>query len=229
MTTTTPYDVQPGDKVHHGDPVTVDRHTPFVRVNHWTAVISMILLWISGFALFHPSLFFLADLFGGGENTRAVHPWLGVILFLAFYGLFFRFWRACLFARGDGGWLVGMPALIAGGDEEKLPEVGRFNPGQKLFFWGMAIMLIVMLVSGLAIWDVYFFPYTTIDQKRIMVLVHSAVAVLAVCGVIIHVSMVIWERGTLRAMTRGYVTGGWAWKHHRKWLRELVTGGRVDA
>jgi formate dehydrogenase subunit gamma len=20
------------------------------------------------------------------------------------------------------------------------------------------------------------------------------------------------------------VTGGWAWRHHRKWLRELVTG-----
>ncbi|MBS0561518.1 MAG: formate dehydrogenase cytochrome b556 subunit, partial [Proteobacteria bacterium] len=22
------------------------------------------------------------------------------------------------------------------------------------------------------------------------------------------------------AMTRGSVTGGWAWRHHRKWLRE---------
>ena len=74
-----------------------------------------------------------------------------------------------------------------------------------------------------------FFPLHPIDQKRIIVLVHSAVAVLAVCGVIIHVSIVLWERGTLQAMTRGYVTGGWAWKHHRNWLRELVTGGRVDA
>jgi formate dehydrogenase subunit gamma len=27
-------------------------------------------------------------------------------------------------------------------------------------------------------------------------------------------------------MTRGQVTGGWAWRHHRKWLRELV-GGKV--
>jgi formate dehydrogenase subunit gamma len=23
-------------------------------------------------------------------------------------------------------------------------------------------------------------------------------------------------------MTRGTVTGGWAWKHHRRWLREQL-------
>ncbi len=37
-------------------------------------------------------------------------------------------------------------------------------------------------------------------------------------------------------MTRGTVTGGWAWRHHRKWLRELAskpkakqTGGKPVA
>jgi formate dehydrogenase subunit gamma len=29
-------------------------------------------------------------------------------------------------------------------------------------------------------------------------------------------------------MTRGQVTGGWAWRHHRKWLKELVTGKTED-
>jgi formate dehydrogenase subunit gamma len=24
----------------------------------------------------------------------------------------------------------------------------------------------------------------------------------------------------MQAMIRGYVTAGWAWRHHRKWLRE---------
>ncbi len=27
---------------------------------------------------------------------------------------------------------------------------------------------------------------------------------------------------TLRAMTSGTVSGGWAWKHHRKWFRQEV-------
>ena len=38
----------------------------------------------------------------------------------------------------------------------------------------------------------------------------------------------IWVRGTIRAMTSGTVTGGWAWRHHRKWLRELVTRQEGD-
>jgi len=25
------------------------------------------------------------------------------------------------------------------------------------------------------------------------------------------------------------VTGGWAWRHHRKWLKELVTGKTEDS
>ena len=28
---------------------------------------------------------------------------------------------------------------------------------------------------------------------------------------------------------RGKVTGGWAWRHHRRWLRELVTGKTLPA
>jgi transposase len=41
---------------------------------------------------------------------------------------------------------------------------------------------------------------------------------------VVHVYAAIWVRGTIGAMTRGRVTGGWAWRHHRKWLRDLVTG-----
>jgi len=28
-------------------------------------------------------------------------------------------------------------------------------------------------------------------------------------------------------MTQGYVTPGWAWRHHRKWLRRLAATGSV--
>ena len=49
-------------------------------------------------------------------------------------------------------------------------------------------------------------------------------AVIIICVWIVHVYAAIWVRGTISAMTRGQVTGGWAWRHHRKWLRELVVG-----
>jgi formate dehydrogenase subunit gamma len=63
-----------------------------------------------------------------------------------------------------------------------------------------------------------------VEQKRIAVLHAAIAAVLAICVGIVHVYAAIWVRGTISAMTRGRVTGGWAWRHHRRWLRELVAG-----
>jgi cytochrome b subunit of formate dehydrogenase len=42
-------------------------------------------------SLFHPALFFLSGLFGGGIWTRILHPWLGLALVVTFTGLFLRF------------------------------------------------------------------------------------------------------------------------------------------
>jgi formate dehydrogenase subunit gamma len=217
----TAYDVEPGDAVHPGKPVTVDRYSGGARVNHWITAISLILLALSGLALFHPSLFFLTGLFGGGQWTRALHPWIGVVLFFSFAGLFIRFWRANLWKAEDGTWLAHLKDVLTG-HEERLPEVGKYNAGQKAVFWGMSLLILVLISSGFIIWDQYFSAYSTIDQKRIAVLVHAIAAVTIICVWIVHVYAAIWVRGTIGAMTRGRVTGGWAWRHHRKWLRELV-------
>jgi formate dehydrogenase subunit gamma len=219
-------DLEPGDQVHAGDPVKVDRYTAGARINHWITATSLVLLALSGLALFHPSLFFLTGLFGGGQWTRAIHPWIGVLLFFSFAGLFIRFWRANLWRSEDGTWLARLRYVLAG-EEDKLPEIGKYNAGQKVVFWGMSLLIIVLITSGFVIWDEYFSQYTTITQKRVAVLIHALAAVTIICVWIVHVYAAIWIRGTIGAMTRGQVTGGWAWRHHRKWLRELV-GGRQN-
>lgn len=221
------YDVESGDSVHPGKPVTVDRYTAGARVNHWITATSLVLLAISGLALFHPRLFFLSGLFGGGPLVRIIHPWIGVVLFFSFLGLFLRFWKANLWKREDGTWLARIRDVLAA-HEEKLPEVGKYNAGQKFVFWSMSVLIIVLITSGVIIWDQYFFEYTSIEQKRWAVLIHSIAAILAISVWIIHVYAAIWVRGTISAMTRGSVTGGWAWRHHRKWLRELVAKSSRD-
>lgn len=219
----TAYDVERGDGVHPGQPVKVDRYTAGARVNHWITATCLVLLALSGLALFHPSLFFLTGLFGGGQTTRWIHPWIGVVLFFSFAGLFIRFWKANLWRREDGTWMARLHDVLTGNDE-KLPEVGKYNAGQKVVFWSMSILIITLIVSGFVIWDQYFSEYSTIPQKRVAVLVHALAAVAIICVWIVHVYAAIWVRGTIGAMTRGKVTGGWAWRHHRKWLRELVGG-----
>ena len=49
----------------------IQRYTASERSNHWAVAILFFLAGLSGLALFHPSLFWLTGLFGGGAATRA--------------------------------------------------------------------------------------------------------------------------------------------------------------
>src|SRR5271165_6122551 len=196
-------DVERGDALHPGHPVVVDRYTPDARANHWLTAICLVLLALSGLAMFNPSLFF------------------------SFSGLFFRFYRLNLWRSEDTAWLAGVSDVLTA-REERLPEVGKYNAGQKLVFWSMSLLIIILIVSGLIIWDQYFLAYTSIPTKRVALLVHTVAAVVIICVWIIHVYAAIWVRGTIGAMTRGRVTGGWAWRHHRRWLKALAARGGED-
>jgi formate dehydrogenase subunit gamma len=43
----------------------VNRYSASERLNHWVTAISFILLAFSGLALFHPSMFWFTQFFGG--------------------------------------------------------------------------------------------------------------------------------------------------------------------
>lgn len=200
---------------------TIIRTSALMRINHWLTGGCFVLLVLSGLAMFHPLLFWLSNLFGGGQWTRAVHPWIGTVLLISYLGLIIQFWRDNLPSRGDVRWLAKINRVVVN-DEEGVPEVTRFNAGQKLVFWGMAFLVPVLFFTGLIIWEVYFSSYTSIETQRIAVLVHSLCAIGAIILWMIHVYAAIWVNGSMRAMTHGYVTPGWAWRHHRLWLRRLV-------
>lgn len=211
----------PGDALVQRRPVVVSRYRGFTRANHWLTAACMILLLLSGFAFFHPSLYWLTALFGGGQTARWLHPLIGLVLVLSFFGLFVQMWRLNLPVREDLAWARHVPDLLRG-DEEKLPDLGKYNLGQKLVFWGMAGLILVLIVTGVMIWEQYFPHLVSIPVRRVAVVVHALAALGCVFIFILHVYAAIWTRGTLRAMTRGTVTGGWAFRHHRKWLRELA-------
>ena len=201
---------------------TLTRNTTAARINHWITGGCFVLLLLSGLSMFHPMLFFLSGLFGGGQWTRALHPWIGAVLLVSYAGLIVQFWRDNLWSRDDIAWMAAIDHVLAN-EEESVPEVARFNAGQKFVFWSMALLIPALFVTGLMIWDVYFSPYTTIEQQRVAVLTHSVAAIATIIVWIVHVYAAIWVRGSVRAMTQGYVTPGWAWRHHRKWLRSLAT------
>jgi formate dehydrogenase subunit gamma len=201
----------------------IQRYDDAERINHWIVAITFILLALSGLALFHPSMFFLTNLFGGGTWTRILHPFIGLVMFIAFLVLALRVWRANLLDKNDEQWLKQIRD-VAANREDKLPEVGKYNAGQKLLFWVQVACLILLLLTGIVIWQPYFTPAFNITVIRIAVVLHAFSAFILILGIIIHIYAGIWVKGSIRAMTRGWVTRAWARKHHAAWYREVAGG-----
>ncbi|HVY43737.1 MAG TPA: formate dehydrogenase subunit gamma [Hyphomicrobiaceae bacterium] len=214
--------------------IRVPRYSGSARINHWIVAISFVLLLLSGLSLFHPSLYWLSGLFGGGATVRWLHPWIGVVLVIAFIGLFVRFFWQNLPETTDFVWLSRIRDVLTANDQY-LPEVGKYNAGQKFVFWSQAVLVATLFITGLGLWQTglayveeLFGFKATIEQLRLAALIHAGAAVLAITIWIIHVYAAIWVRGTISAMTRGFVTGGWGWRHHRKWLRSEVAKGEIE-
>jgi formate dehydrogenase subunit gamma len=201
----------------------IQRYAATTRINHWIVAISFVLLALSGLSLFHPAFFWLTNLFGGGPWTRILHPFIGVGMVAAFALLAREMWQDNTWQPRDSIWLRKIKDVI-NNREENLPEVGRYNAGQKLLFFAMVACLIVLFVSGIVIWRVYFSSLFSVRLIRISSLLHAFCAFVLICAIIIHIYAAIWVKGSIRAMTRGWVSPGWAWKHHRAWFREVTKG-----
>ncbi|MFZ5957104.1 formate dehydrogenase subunit gamma [Pseudomonas knackmussii] len=201
----------------------IQRYTANERSNHWMVALFFILAGLSGLALFHPALFWLSYLFGGGPWTRILHPFLGVAMFVFFLGLVLRFASHNLLEKSDVQWLKQWRDVVAN-REEKLPEVGRYNAGQKLLFWTLLLCMLALLVTGIVIWRQYFSAWFGIGVIRLSVLLHAFAAFVLICGILVHIYAGIWVKGSMGAMLYGWVSRAWARKHHGAWLKSVDKG-----
>ena len=202
------------------DPKDLQRYTAQERANHWVVGIGFILLALSGLALFHPAFWPLSNLFGGGTWTRILHPYVGVLMALAFVAMVLRFWKLNVLTAVDRQWLSRVGEM-ANGEDQHMPDQGKYNGGQKLLFWLLLACMALLIVSGIVIWRAWF--NLPVDLVRLASLLHAAAAALMIGLIILHVYAAIWVKGTIRAMWYGTVTRAWAKQHHRAWYRQ-VTG-----
>lgn len=200
-------------------PRDLKRYTASERANHWVVAISFVLLALSGLAFFHPAFFPLTQLFGGGPWTRILHPYIGVVMALAFILMVIRFWRLNIMEARDRQWLKEAPQLVTK-DHHVMPEQGKYNGGQKLLFWLLVASMLGLTVSGVLMWRAWW--NLPIELVRASVVLH-AVSAFALFGLIIlHIYAAIWTRGTLRAMVYGTVNRAWAKYHHPLWYRKMT-------
>jgi len=197
------------------------RYETSTRTKHWTMAVLFILAGLSGLAFFHPAFFFLTGLFGGGSWTRILHPFLGVGAAAIFALVYIKLKDHNRWEPVDSEWLSKSGEMVKG-NKAAMPPVGRYNAGQKLVFWVMAIGLVVLFVTGITFWQPYFRGFFPIGVIRVAVVLHAASAVAVILALITHIYATIWVRGTLRAMTRGTVSEAWAKQNHPLWHKEMT-------
>ncbi len=202
----------------------VVRYSLSERVHHWLAALTYIYCLITGLAFWSPYMFWLAVMVGGGPTARFWHPWFGLAFALS-VGWMYKIWQSDLATSDDDRrWWKAINYYVQN-EDEKLPPVGRFNFGQKLFFWLMFYGVILLVISGLGLWFVESIPWSQHWLRYLAVTVHVVAAMTTIGAFIIHIYMsVFMEPESLHAMVRGRVSSIWARTYHRLWYEQVTKG-----
>ena len=102
-----------------------------------------------------------------------------------------------------------------------MPEVGRYNAGQSPSICSPACACSCCCSRAANLARVFHRVFA-VDITRLASLLHAIFAFVLILTIVVHIYAGIWVKGSVRAMMRGTVTYGWAWKHHRAWFRDVT-------
>jgi len=203
----------------------IERFNSLERIAHWSTAISFVILALSGLTILFGK-FVLLPVIGYTlfawltALAKNLHNFIGpffilsTLLMIAVY-VKDNFWRA-----GDGTWIARAGGMLTG---EHVPS-GRFNFGEKGWFWvGVVLLGIVMSVTGLILLFPNFDQLRTTMQQANVFHVIGAVVFIALSFGHIYLGTVGVE-GAYQAMRTGYVDEVWAKEHHELWYQDVKSG-----
>ena len=183
-------------------------------VNHWILAGSCILLMITGYTfLFH--LDGVSSVFGGYNPMKNVHNWGGVVFVLSLlYSMRHYLLDALHYDADDLQWFK-----VAGGylsHKVTVPPMGKYNPGQKLYYLAVVAAGIAIALSGFGIWLMK-------DNTALMLiahLVHNVAFAIFVIAVPVHIYLgTVANPGTFQLMVSGTLPLESARKRYPKWMK----------
>jgi len=195
------------------------RHRLSSRVIHWAVGISFFACLVTGLPVWTPVFGWMATLVGGLSVCRIVHAWFGLGFALASLAMAVHWWSEMEMTKEERGW-VGPKLLEYLRDAANHDKIGKYNGGQKVYFFTSKLSALGLLVSGIVMWYSTSFPAWA---RQIAILLHNFSFLLFAVSLVFHIYLAaVAEPGTLNSMTRGTVSKAWARIHHPKWYRELM-------
>ncbi|MEG0264037.1 MAG: cytochrome b/b6 domain-containing protein, partial [Citrobacter sp.] len=93
--------------------------TKFIdRACHWTVVICFFLVSLSGISFFFPTLQWLTQTFGTPQMGRILHPFFGLLIFVALMFMFVRFVHHNIPDKKDIPWLKNIVEVLKGNEHK---------------------------------------------------------------------------------------------------------------
>ncbi|RJF97092.1 formate dehydrogenase subunit gamma [Noviherbaspirillum saxi] len=205
----------------------IERFTSLERITHWTVAITFLTLALSGLIMLFGK-YVLMPVFGHtlfgwlAFACKNIHNFVGPVFTISLVLMFVLYVKDNLPQRGDGRWL----ARLGGAIGKEHVSAGRFNAGEKLWFWGGVVTLgLIVSASGFVLDMLVPGMVYTRSNMQIANIIHLIAAVLVVAMSFGHIYLgTIGMEGAYDAMRRGYVDDTWAKEHHDLWYQQIQNG-----
>ncbi|WP_286238486.1 formate dehydrogenase subunit gamma [Neptuniibacter halophilus] len=199
----------------------IERWKRLDRANHWTVAVLFIILALSGLSLLYGKFFLKAAM---GDSLWAsyimfcklAHNYLGPLFVLGLLFMIVRWIKHNFFNRNDLIWFLKGGGIIG----KAHPSAGYMNGGEKVWFWLLTIVGLVVCGSGLVL-DFQNFGQIR-ETMQIANLLHAAGSLILMAASLGHIYIgTIGTEGALEGMKTGYVDETWAKQHHDLWYEEV--------
>ena len=220
----------------------IKRWSWFSRLVHWITAISFIVLAVSGISMLIGKNLLIPVLGKAGFASWAqlslqAHNVLGPV-FSVGITLMILMWIWHNFpSRVDWAWMKAAGGMF---DKDLHPSAGRMNAGEKIWFWLLATVGVVVCLTGLAmVAPIYgipipawaeFLPWISGSRADMQQanLFHAALAIVWTAIALGHIYIgTAGTEGAFEGMATGYVSEEWAIQHHDLWAKKMMDEGKV--
>ncbi len=227
--------------------VNILRFNLLERTAHWIAAISFVVLAVTGLNILYGRYVFIPVI--GQEAFAAitsvgkfVHDWVGYAFGVGVVMIIVLWLKDNIPNALDLKWLAKFGGLLS-----QHPDVPakKFNAGQKVIYWVVALGGISLFATGLALlfpFEIGLFAKTfqvlnifgaglptdlsPLQETQLALLWHSIVALIMTLIMIGHIYIgTIGMEGAFDAMYSGEVDMNWAKEHHSLWVEETEGDG----
>jgi formate dehydrogenase subunit gamma len=169
----------------------------FTRVVHFFAAVSFSLLALTGLMMV------LGTYLGGGtviRFARYVHIGAAIVFILPAVLMLIMWCKDMLPQFHDIAWMLMLGGYLS--KEKKPVPAGKYNAGQKMYFWLVTVGGVVMAYTGYIIWGM---GATALDTVRLYAIVHNILGMAILAFYLTHVYMSVFAiAGSLNSMKTGY-------------------------